>query len=159
MEKIVVMGVGNLLLTDEGAGIHAVHKLENLISDKRVRVIDGGTMGLDLLPVIEEADLLYIIDCVKGGEPPGTVYRFGPDEIRQKMGELKLSLHDFNLVDVLNLARALNKHIPEIIIFGIEPASLDWGLEPTPEVARSIDRVVQLVLEELMERLKEENNA
>lgn len=159
MKKIVVMGVGNLLLTDEGAGIHAVHKLENLISDQRVRIIDGGTMGLDLLPVIEEADVLYIIDCVKGGEPPGTVYRFGPDEIKQKIGELKLSLHDFNLVDVLNLARALNKPLPEIIIFGIEPASLDWGLEPTTEVARAIDRVIEMVLKELQQLLEEEGNA
>jgi hydrogenase maturation protease len=93
---------------------------------------------------------------VRGGEKPGTIYMFTPDEIKKSNRDLKLSLHDFNLVDVLNLAKALNKKIPEIIIYGIEPESLDWGLEPTETVARAIEQVVSEIVNNLREEYGDE---
>lgn len=143
-------------MSDEGVGIHAVQRLEGKIKDERVRVIDGGTMGLDLLPIFEEAECVFIIDCVKGGEKPGTVYKFNPDEIKQVQDSLKMSLHDFNLVDVLNLAKALGQKIPEIIIYGVEPESLEWGMELTPEVSKALDRVTGDIVKDVNEYLKKE---
>lgn len=155
-QKLTILGVGNILLKDEGAGVHAVQKIEKIISHPDIRIIDGGTLGLDLLPIIEESKKLIIIDCVKGGGKPGTIYRFTPDEIKKSNNELKLSLHDFNLVDVLNLAKALNKEIPEIIIYGIEPESLDWGLEPTEAVSSAIEKVVSEIVNNLRKEYGDE---
>lgn len=156
MAKIKVLGVGNLLLTDEGAGIHAVEKIRELVESRQVEVIDGGTLGLDLLSVFEEADKVIIIDCARGGDVPGSIYRFGIDNLKRTTRDLKLSMHDFNLVDVINLAEALGKKLPEIIFYGIEPASLDWGTELTPEVKEAVNEVVKLVVKELVDELGED---
>lgn len=155
----MILGVGNILLTDEGAGVHAVQKLMKVLKHPNVELIDGGTMGLDLLPVFERCEYLIIIDCVKGGGEPGSIYRFAPEEIKQVPDTLKMSLHDFNLVDVLNLTKALGHKLPEIIIFGIEPKSLDWGLEPTPEVTDAIEKIVDLVKDDVQKLLAGENDA
>lgn len=155
MAKIVILGVGNILLSDEGIGVHIVEKLGGEIDNPDIELIDGGTAGLDLLPVLERCEYLLIIDCVKGGEKPGTIYKFGPEEIKVKLDNMKLSLHDFNLVDVLNLARALGKKLPKITIYGVEPKSLDWSLEMSPEVSQTLERLIKIIKDDLKKILKE----
>ncbi len=146
MAKLTILGVGNLLLSDEGAGIRAVEKLqkiESISKNPNIKIIDGGTLGLDLLPIFEESEKLIIIDCVRGGEEPGTIYTMKLEDIKLKGRDLKLSMHDFTLVDVINLAKALGKKLPDITIYGIEPESFEMGMELTEKVAEAVDKVVE----------------
>ncbi len=146
MAKLTILGVGNLLLSDEGAGIRAVEKLQEIKSiskNPNIKIIDGGTLGLDLLPIFEESEKLIIIDCVRGGEEPGTIYTMKLEDIKLKGRDLKLSMHDFTLVDVINLAKALGKKLPDITIYGIEPESFEMGMELTEKVAEAVDKVVE----------------
>jgi hydrogenase maturation protease len=149
--RTVILGVGNLLLSDEGVGIHAAQRLmeDEELRELGVEVLDGGTLGLDLLPIIESCDRLFIVDCVKGGEEPGTVYRFEPEDIKDVVDGIKMSIHDFNLVDVLNLAKALGKPLPKITIYGVEPESLSWSLELTPRVEQALVRVIEELKKEV----------
>lgn len=156
LPRVIVLGVGNVLLSDEGAGVHAVQKLKERISHPEIEIIDGGTLGLDLLPYFERAEKLVIIDCARGGGKPGSIYRFGIESLKRERHSLKLSLHDFNLVDVINLAEALNVKLPEMVFYGIEPKSFDVGEKPTYEVEQAIEKVVQMIQEELIRDFGEE---
>jgi hydrogenase maturation protease len=149
LAKLIILGVGNLLLRDEGAGIHAVNKLKEIICHPEIEIIDGGTLGLDLLGLLEDAERIWIIDCVRGGEKPGSVYKFGLDEVKKRTEGVKMSLHDFNLVDVLDLAQAIGKKLPEITFYGVEPESFELGLEPTAAVKSGIEKLVVMIVNDL----------
>ena len=144
MVKFVV-GIGNILLKDEGIGCHVVHALEGVpLSD--VEIIDGGTC-LDVLQLLEGADKLVIVDAVKGGGMPGQIYRFHPEDITLEQGPL-LSVHDMGLVDTLKLVQ-LWHNVGEAVIIGVEPGEIDWGLELSPELEEKIPRVIDAILSEL----------
>ncbi len=144
------------MLKDEGVGIRAVQQLMEEFSHPEVELIDGGTSGLDLLPLFERCQHLFVIDCVRGGEKPGTVYKFDSTEIRKKEDAYKISAHDFDLVDTIELAKALNKKMPRITIYGVEPASIDWGLELTSAVSRSLKKLVVLVKKDIEKVVRED---
>ncbi len=154
MKKVIVLGVGNLLLKDEGVGVQAVQRLMEEINHPDVEFIDGGTSGLDLLPLFERCRYLLVLDCVRGGDKPGTIYKFGLSEVKEKKANFKMSAHDFDLVDTISMARALQKKLPEIIIYGVEPESIEWGLELTPAVAGILEKLVLLVRKDLNRILK-----
>lgn len=138
-----------MLLTDEGAGIHAVNLLKEMISHPDIEIIDGATLGLDLIGFFDRAERIFIIDCVRGGGQPGEIYKFGLEDVKKGRSGLKFSLHDFNLMDVLELARSIGKEIPEIRFYGVEPASFEWGLEPTPAVRKGIEELVKIIVDDL----------
>ena len=146
-KKVIIIGVGNLILRDEGVGVHAVRALEEQSLPPRVEVIDGGTDTMALLPVFQEAERIIVIDALRGGEKPGTIYRLTPDDL---MGETErpLSLHQVGLLEVLGMARQLGGE-PHVVIIGIEPKEIAWGMELTPEVQAKLPRVVDAVFEEL----------
>jgi hydrogenase maturation protease len=146
-KKIVVLGIGNVILRDEGVGVHAVRELEHRELPPRVQAIDGGTALMDLLPVIQEAERIIVIDALKGGGEPGTVYRVFPDDLTADT-ERPLSLHQVGLLEVLGMARQLGGD-PAVVIIGVEPHEISWGMELTPEVQAKLPRVVETVLEEL----------
>ena len=140
-----VVGVGNILLKDEGIGCHVVQALREAdLSD--VEIIDGGT-SLDALQLCEDADKLIIVDAVRGGGTPGQIYRFRPEDITLEEEPILL-LHDMSFVDSLKLMR-LWHNIGEAIIIGIEPRDIGWGLELSPELQEKVPRVVDAVLAEL----------
>jgi hydrogenase maturation protease len=140
-----VVGVGNVLLKDEGIGCHVVQALrETDLSD--VEIIDGGTC-LDALQLCEDADKLIIVDAVRGGGRPGQIYRFRPEDITLEEEPILL-LHDMSFVDSLKLMR-LWHNIGEAIIIGIEPRDIGWGLELSSELQEKVPRVVDAVLAEL----------
>ena len=144
MGKFVV-GIGNVLLRDEGIGCHVAHALERVpLPD--VEIVDGGTCP-DVLLLVEEVDKLVIVDAVKGGGMPGQIYRFRPEDITVDQ-KCVLSLHDVSLVDSLNLTR-LWHNIDETVIIGVEPRDLSWGLELSPELQERMPRIVDAVLGEL----------
>ncbi|MBF0479163.1 MAG: hydrogenase maturation protease [Candidatus Omnitrophica bacterium] len=141
--KTLVLGLGNLLLADEGVGVHAAHVLAELLQDENVCIVDAGTAVLDVLPQIEEADQMIVIDACKGGAKPGTIYSFSLDECAEK--EFMGSLHGFNLQHVLALTGRTTE-LP-VTVIGIEPYRIEWSLDLTPEVAVMVPKVVEIVIE------------
>ena len=145
----VVLGLGNLLLRDEGVGVHVLRELETHYSfGDEVKLVDGGTGGLKLLSYIAEADHLIIIDAIQSGQPPGSLHRLTLDDIAE--GTLPLtSLHEVGLSEVLQIACKLG-HQPSAVILGVEPQDItSWGTELTPAIAEKVPALINMVLEEL----------
>lgn len=144
-----MLGIGNILLTDEGFGVRVV---EALLARYRfpagVQLLDGGTLGMDLLRFLTGTRRLIIVDAIAGGGPPGTFYRFAGDEVRAYFSE-KVSLHELGIKDVLAVLNATGKAVDEVVILGVQPASLDIGLELSPPIAATVDTAVNAVLAEL----------
>ena len=146
--KIVILGVGNLLLSDEGIGVHVANELIKRQLPPGVKVIEGGTDGFRLLNVITEADRLIVIDAVKGGGTPGSIYRFDIDEVKNCPSGFKTSVHQIGILEVINLSGLIGK-TPRTTVIGIEPKSLEMSMELSPEVKAKIPRIIELVMEEL----------
>jgi hydrogenase maturation protease len=144
MGKFVV-GIGNVLLRDEGIGCHVVHALEGIhLPD--VEIIDGGTCP-DVLQLLEDADKLVIVDAVKGGGVPGQIYRFHPEDITVEQKPF-LSLHDMSLIDSLKLMQ-LWHNIDEAVVIGVEPGEIGWGLELSSKLQERMPQIMDAILEEL----------
>jgi hydrogenase maturation protease len=147
-QKIVILGVGNLLLSDEGVGVHVANELMKMDLPPEVSVVEGGTDGFRLLNVITEADRLILIDAVKGGSNQGSIYRFDIDDVRNCPPGFKTSVHQIGILEVIDLSELIGKK-PHTTIIGIEPKSLEMGMELTPEIKSKIPRVIELIFEEL----------
>ncbi|RPF49315.1 hydrogenase maturation protease [Thermodesulfitimonas autotrophica] len=148
LRRLLVLGVGNVLLRDEGIGVHAVRELRQRGYPPEVEIVDGGTAGLDLLHFIEDASHLIVIDAVNGGAAPGTLFRFTPEELDGCVPVSGYSLHGVGLLEVLHLARAMGV-LPPTVIFGIQPADLSWGTELSAPVAARLPRLLELIHEEI----------
>ena len=145
----MVLGVGNLLFTDEGVGIHVIRKLEERYNfPENVSIQDGGVLGINLLGVISAADYLIVVDAVKNGGKPGDLHRLEGEEIPKRI-LAKNSLHQVDLLEALTLCQALDK-VPETVILGVEPKDIESvGLEPTPLIQEKVDDLLGMVLMEL----------
>jgi hydrogenase maturation protease len=140
----IILGVGNILLKDEGIGCHVAQALSGIpLPD--TEVIDGGTSPEVLFP--ENTDKLIVVDAAKVGGTPGEVYRFELDDIALGQQPL-LSLHQMTLVANLMLTKAW-RDIPETVIIGVEPKEIGWGLELSPELREKTPHIVQMILAEL----------
>ncbi len=147
--RIVVLGVGNILLRDEGAGVRALQRLEaRYLFPPEVELIDGGVLGLNLMAVLEGAQRVIVLDCVRGGKKPGELHLFDFAEIPPRV-RYKDSLHQLDLVETMSLL-PLTGEAPPTWVVGIEPDSLDpWGMELSPAVEAGLEGMIQAVLEEL----------
>jgi hydrogenase maturation protease len=140
-----VLGIGNILLKDEGIGCHVVHALEGIpLPD--VQIMDGGTYP-DVMQLLEDTDKLVIVDAVKGGGLPGQIYRFHLEDVTLEQKPF-LSLHDMGLVDNLILMK-LRHSIGETVIIGVEPREIEWGLELSPELQKKMPQIIDAILAEL----------
>lgn len=148
-KKVMVLGVGNILLRDEGVGVRVIERLQTSYEfPPEVELMDGGTAGLDLMPFMEGYKHVIIVDTLKTSEPPGSIFRFTPEDINIKV-PYKTSLHQIGMVEVFAIAEALGKKI-EAVIIGIQPEDMsDWGLELTPTIEAKIPELMELVLKEL----------
>ncbi len=147
--RITLLGLGNILLQDEGIGVHAVNAIkERYAFSPGVEIIDGGTMGLDLLPFFEDSAKVLIIDAVDFGKPPGTVGIIEGDKIPSALSS-KLSVHHIGLSDVLFAAKLKNETQPEVCLVGIQPKSLDVGLDITEEIRVQFDTVIDTAIKKL----------
>jgi len=146
--SILILGVGNILLSDEGVGVHVIQAMQGRELPDNVELLDGGTGAFDLLDLIAHRDKIIIIDAVQGGGEPGAIYRFRPDDITLSRHPLT-SAHQVNLSDALTMAKFAGCAPGDVIIYGIEPKRIDWGLELSPEVAAVVPRVIELVMKEL----------
>lgn len=145
----LVLGVGNLLLRDEGVGVHVISALRDRELPPDVELWDGGTASFNLLDTLSSRRQVIIIDAVRTGSKPGTIFRFTPKDISAS-GEQLTSLHQVGLLETLNLAEHLPDSAPdEVVILGIEPKEIGWGLELSAEVEAAVPKVIELVIEEL----------
>jgi hydrogenase maturation protease len=145
----VVLGVGNLLLKDDGVGVHVVQKLMERVLPPDVEVIDGGTAAIDLLHFIAGTKRLIVVDALRGGGAPGTIYRLTPEDLEVRREGRGVTLHQSDLLDVLEMAARLGERPPTVIIIGVEPGEIDYGLDLSPGVAGRIPDIIDLVLSEL----------
>ena len=143
------MGVGNILFTDEGVGVRVLEMLtEQYDFPDNVAMVDGGVLGMNLLGTISDADYLIVIDAVRNGGAPGTLYRLEGEEIPKRV-LAKNSLHQVDLLEALTFCEALDKH-PETLIIGIEPEDIKTvGLDMTPIVTGKMQAMVEMVMIEL----------
>ncbi len=147
-KKILVLGVGNTILKDEGIGVHVLKELEDHDLPPNVWLHDGWVAGIDLLEVIQEADKLIIVDAVDAQCEPGAIFRFAPHEVEAMVKDHKSSLHQIDLFETLKIAKFLDNS-PETVVIGVQPKEIDWGLELTPELQALIPKVIELVKQEI----------
>lgn len=150
MAETLVLGLGNILLGDEGVGVRVVERLlEQFEFPEGVRVMDGGTLGLDLLPYVEDASRLLVVDAVQARKPPGTLVRMAGDEIPVFLDASKVSPHQEGLQDLLAVA-VLKGYLPgEVVFWGVQVESLGVGLDLSEAVAGQVDALAGKVLAEL----------
>jgi hydrogenase maturation protease len=148
---IAVFGIGNILLSDDGVGVHALNRLkEEYDLPGYVELIDGGTKGLDLLPLLEERDKVMIIDAANFKKEPGTIGTVEGDKIPAFLST-KLSVHQIGLPDLLFAAKLMNVFPPEMCLIGIQPESMATSIEMSDVVSKGMDSL----LEKVIKRLKE----
>jgi hydrogenase maturation protease len=149
-ERIVVLGVGNILLRDEGVGVRAVEELQRRYGfPDNVSVVDGGTQGLWLLSTLQECDHLIVLDAVMGKSEPGAIYRLTGDDLPKGL-RAKQSAHDSDLVECLNLCKLIEVGPQTCVVLGVQPADIQpFGLELTERVAGSIESLLDRALDEL----------
>jgi len=149
--KTVVLGVGNLLLRDEGVGVHLVQKLREREIGEGVELIDGGTSILDFLTGREDISKLIIVDALKLGGRPGRTYKISVDDSLLEGGKDITSLHQLAVVETLALTKKMGK-LPATVIIGIEPKEIAYGLELSPEIERELEKMVNLILKEVRDK-------
>jgi hydrogenase maturation protease len=151
--KITVLGIGNLLLKDEGVGAHLAQKLTGIVDYANVNIIDAGTYPDFPSLVDNNTDKLIIVDAVKTGDKPGTIYRFSFDNVDMDSAP-SISLHDVGVPDSLKMMTLLNRQPKSTVVIGIEPKTIDFGLELSPEVEGKLSQLIELVLQEIEETNK-----
>ena len=152
MKKTVVLGVGNELFKDEGIGVHAVRILQTKLLPSDVEVIDSGTSP-EIWPLIDGANKLIIVDAVRGGCEPGTIYRFTPQQIVVDRGVVT-SVHQMGILENLSLMELVGGKPTETVIIGVEPAELEPGLELSEQLQERMPKIIQTVLGEIHPRVE-----
>jgi hydrogenase maturation protease len=147
--KVVVLGVGNILLTDEGLGVRAIERLEteyDLPDD--VTLIDGGTSAMEILEDLEDLDALIIADAVFAHQAPGELVKLEGDAV-PAFFKRNMSPHQVGLSDVLAALQFNDRDPKKTVICGIKPVSMQLGMELSPEVASKMSDLVEMVVGEL----------
>ncbi len=143
---VLVLGLGNLLNTDEGIGVHAIWEMQRRHQEtgryQGVQLVDGGVLGMRLLPYVDEATHLVLLDCVDAGKAPGELVELEGEDIPLYAG-VKVSMHQVTFQEVLGVSLARG-HLPEYLyLIGMQPVSLAIGAEPTPEGRAAIPRMIE----------------
>ena len=146
-EPILILGLGNPLLGDEGIGVRVIEELKKHRLPDGVSVVDGGTSGLGLVSLMEGRDRVIVVDAADMGRPPGSVVSFTREEIKLETGEALFSLHQVGLAEALALADALQVTPNELTIIGVQPLSMEPGAELSPEGEGAIRKCIGLVLD------------
>jgi hydrogenase maturation protease len=147
-KTIAVLGMGNALFKDDGIGIHVVHTLENESCPENVRILDGGISPCALF-LAANADKVIVVDAMRNGGEPGTIYCLKLEDLRQKQKSFS-STHGISLLDGLQIIKAVGK-TKEIIIIGVEPKEIESGSELSPELAKKVPEIVKVILKEVSE--------
>lgn len=147
--KILVLGLGNLLMRDDAFGVHAALRLRGHCTvSAGVEILDGGTLGLDLLPRLEGVGRLLILDALEMGEPPGTLRRLAGKDVSRLLTGI-VSVHQMGVRDLLAVAELQGNLPPEIVVWGVQPGCIEMGLEFTPAVEAALPKIEKAALAEL----------
>ncbi|NQV42582.1 MAG: HyaD/HybD family hydrogenase maturation endopeptidase [Candidatus Marinimicrobia bacterium] len=145
--EVVVLGLGNILMEDEGVGVHAANHLqEHYHFEPEIEIVDGGTSGLDLLPFFGPEKSILIIDAVNFDMEPGTVGKLEDDAILAQL-DPKISLHHLGLSDLISIAELTDKKAKRMTLLGIQPKSMEnLDLEMTPTIKGVFNKVIENAL-------------
>ena len=148
-QKILILGVGNILYTDEGVGVRAVEQLiEHYDFSDNVTLMDGGNLGMRLMQPLMDSDYCIVLDAVLAGDAPGTIYRLTGDDLRKSLA-FKDSMHQSDLVDTLIYCELIGKR-PDTVVIGMEPFDFkNMCVELSPVVAGRVPAMLEIALKEL----------
>jgi hydrogenase maturation protease len=145
---VVVLGIGNILMEDEGLGVHAVRALRAHELPPSVAVVDGGTLGIELLPIVGDADALVLIDAARFGGEPGELRAFRGEALSATYG-MHVSPHQAGAADLVAVARLTGVLPVRCTLFGVEPSAVGFGLELSEPVSRALPVLLKAVIEEV----------
>ena len=154
IKPVLVAGLGNPLAGDEGIGIALVEKLSALAEQGKlpsdaVEYLDAGTGGMRLLHKLDGRKKLILIDCAKMGQKPGTIRRFSPEDVKSVKQLAGLSLHEMDILKLLDLGEQLGHRPAEVVIFGIEPACLELNPHLSAELSARFDSYIEVITSEI----------
>lgn len=147
--SILVLGLGNLVMSDDALGSRVVEALaERYRFPEQVELLDGGTLGLDLLPRLEGVDKLLVVDALEMGAEPGAVFRLDGEEVPRAFAN-KLSVHQMGLQDLLAVAELQGHLPPELVVWGAQSATIEMGTELSEAVRPALEKIIDAVVQEL----------
>ncbi|MFV1976918.1 MAG: hydrogenase maturation protease [Candidatus Scalindua sp.] len=147
---VVIIGVGNVLLMDEGIGVHVINELEKQTLPQNAGIYDGGTGGFKLIDLMHGTKRVIFIDAVETGKTPGAITIFNPEDVRSIYQKKKYSLHDTDLMEVIKMTKLLDNP-PEIEIVGIQPKTINYGTTLSKELTDSLPDIINTVLGKIEE--------
>lgn len=158
-KTILILGVGNNLLSDDGFGIHVIECLRDTreIEENSI-IIDGGTIGLNLLPDIEDAEHLIVVDAAEMGLKAGELRLFENDDMDDHLSKHKTTVHEVAMRDLLFAARLSGKMPKTRALIAVQPASLDWGMTPTETVLPAVAKACEMVKQLAERRVKDDKS-
>jgi len=145
---ILVMAVGNILRQDDGFADAVLQRLEAMELPEDVELFDAGTSAIDLMDIFGGREKLVVIDAVRGGQAPGTLYRFSPEQVEAQALPMN-SLHQVGLIETLRLGELVDCKPKETVVIGVQPQETGLGIGLTPKVAAAVEAAVALVLKEI----------
>lgn len=145
---VVVIGVGNLILGDDGFGIHVIEKMRKMEEFRQVKIVDAMTNSAILLDAMEGEEKAIIVDAIDVGQDGVGIFRFNPN-VEDFPSDVMLSMHDLHFKDVISMARGIYRLPDEIVIVGVRPRKVELSLELSEECAKHIDAVIDVVRKEL----------
>ncbi len=146
MKKKLILGIGNILQSDEGLGVHIVNQIASgdTIFPDDVEIVDGGTAGFDLIPLMKDREKIIIVDALKADSEPGSIYRFKPEHAMPVKSAF--SMHEGGITEVLGMMKLMG-HSPEVEIIGIVPENITtMDINLSDAVKRSVPRAIELIL-------------
>ncbi len=147
--RVLVLGLGNVLCGDDGAGVAVVHRLLHEYQiPEGVEVLDGGTLGMSLLALVTDAEDLVLVDAVRADAPPGTLVVIEGDDVVTAVTE-RLSPHQVGVADLLAAARFVDRYPKRVVVLGVVPETIELGLQRSTAVEASLPALLERVVEEL----------
>ncbi|MBN1532090.1 MAG: HyaD/HybD family hydrogenase maturation endopeptidase [Spirochaetes bacterium] len=146
MKKTLILGIGNILQSDEGLGVHIVNELVASGADvpEDVEIFEGGTAGFDLIPMMKGRERIIIVDALKADSEPGSIYRFRPEQVVQRRSTY--SLHEGGISEVLETMKLMG-YTPEVEFIGIVPEDITTtDIQMSEAVKRSVPKAIELIL-------------
>lgn len=140
--RTLILGLGNELLGDEGVGVHCARLLQELELPADTKVIAIGTAILDVLPELGQAERIIVLDAMKAGGPPGTIYKIPLDHCSGST--CIASMHGFDIFRTMALTGY--RKVPPVMVFGVEPKAIEWSMTLSPQVAECLPYLINAVL-------------
>jgi hydrogenase maturation protease len=150
-KSTLVIGIGNILMKDEGIGIHVINTLINkdLHHNQDIEIIDGGTAGLGMLEYMKDKQKVIIIDAIDFKQPPGSLYRFNYSENDSYKKADKYSVHQIDVIDTIHILHTVYNHYPEIVIMGMQPFEIELEMNLSENAQEKLKELTDLVMKEI----------